>query len=198
MASPAPAAGRRAGKSLGMRTRWIGLALVGVLAVLALLAATTLWAPPPPEPAVRAAVAVRLEAVLPLLDELGVLSWRDDGGGCHYVTFTDGVRHQDPAGSCGDSAPFDERAQAAWERIAAAVAGVVPGGRLRSLDEMDRADPSHGPGRHVLFLAVPRTLLGQDTFVGRWLWTWDEHAAGPGDDGLPAHWRFDVYDEAVV
>jgi len=181
-----------------MRTRWLGLALVGVLAVLALLAATKLWAPPPPEPAVRAAVAGRLEAVLPLLDELGVTSWRDEGGGCHYVTFTDGVRHQDPAGSCGDSAPFDERAQTAWERIAAAVAGTVPGGRLRSLDETDGADPSFGPGRHVLFLAVPRTLLGQDTFAARWLWTWDEQTAGPGSDGLPAHWRFDVYDEAVV
>jgi hypothetical protein len=179
-----------------MRTRSLGLALVGVLAVLALLAATRLWPPPPPEPAVRAAVASRLEAVFPLLDELGVTSWRDEGGGCHYVTFTNGVRHQDPAGSCGDSAPFDGRSRAAWERIAAVLAGTVPGGRLRSLDETD--DPSLGPGRHVLFLAVPRTLLGQDTFAARWLWTWDEQAAGPGSDGLPAHWSFRVYDEAVV
>jgi hypothetical protein len=181
-----------------MRTRWLGLALLGVLTVLALVAATKLWAPPPPEPTERAAVAGRLETVLPLLDELGVTSWRDEGGGCHYVTFTDGVRHQDPAGSCGDSAPFDEQARAAWERIAAAFSGTVPGGRLRSLDEMDHFDPSLGPGRHVLFLAVPHSLLGQDMFAARWLWTWDEQAAGPGGDGLPAHWRFDAYDEAMV
>ena len=173
-----------------MRTRSFGLALLGVLAVLALLAATTLWAPPPPEAAVRAAVAGRLEAVLPLLDELGVDSWSDRGG-CHYVAFTDGGRHQDPAASCGDAAPFDERAQTAWERIAAAATGAVPDGRVRDLLTMDGADDaSLGPGRHVMFVAVPRALLGQDALAARWLWTWDEQAAGLGGDGLPAQWRF--------
>ena len=184
-----------------MRKRWLGLALIGVLAVFALLVATTLSAPPPPEQAVSAAVAGRLEAVLPLLDELGVTSWRDDHRGCHYVTFTDGVRRQDPPGSCGDSAPFDERARTAWDRIAAAAAGTVPGGRLRSIDEIDGAsdafDPALGPARQVYFEATPRTLLGQDTLFARWLWTWDERAAGPGSDGLPAHWRFLAYDEAL-
>ena len=167
--------------------RLVVVAAIVILAVGA-LGGALLWTPEPPTREAQAAVATKLELVLPVLTDLGVNLWRDRyTGGCRHVSLTSGERFQDPTTGCGDATAFDSRAQAAWDRMAKAVADAVPGGRIQSVLEVDGT---------VTFIAVPRSLLGQDALVMRWTWTWS--AASPTDPGLPSHWQFSADNAAIV
>lgn len=168
------------------RKRIVGIALLGVVGAAVLATGTLLWTPAAPGAEVQGAVAGRLETVLPVLEELNVNLWRDRAT-CRYISLTPGGRFQDPAANCGDADPFDARAQAAWDRVAAAVAGAVEGARIDSVLVV---------GGTVTFIAIPRTMLGRDALLMRWVWRWNSGPAG--DPGLPSHWEFNAANEAAV
>jgi hypothetical protein len=171
-----------------MRRRRVAVVIVVGLVSTAVVAGAVLWTPSAPLPDSQAAVATELETVMPALDELGVNLWRDGYvGGCRHVSLTPGGRFQTPATGCGDAAPFESRAQSAWDRIAALVADIVPGGRIQSVLVVSGT---------VTFIAVPRTLLGQDALLMRWVWRWDPGTTA--DQGLPSHWHFTAANAAVV
>ena len=173
--------------------RWlagiVGLALALVL-VGVLLAASLREGPP--SPIDQLTVANRLEPVAQLIGDLGAGIWLDDRD-CRMLMLDLDETYADPqAGSCAmDRKPFTPGARAAFDRVAGAVAGVVPGGRVRIVsvaeDHTDAADA--GPVRRSITFAVAPQVLGTfDSPVDTWEWTWSEDPR-PGETGnLSDHW----------
>lgn len=148
--------------------------LVVVIALLVggiLLGASVRTSPPPDQ--VQREVATRLEPVLALMDDLGVLGWNDCNG-CQPIELVPGAATTDGTTT-------------AWSRIATAVDGIVPGARITGISTIrDAADPA---GRAVGFTATPRVLWGMDATWDAWAWTW--HATPPLDAKLVAPgWTF--------
>jgi hypothetical protein len=128
--------------------------LVVVLVVAGALLAVAVLTSRPPSPDVRAQVATALEAVLPVLDETGVTEWADPG-------------------------PRPEGAED--DPIADAVAGVVPGGRVTSIEVGDGT---------VTFRVAPRLLGVMDSPLAEWIWTWHADPVTPGPDDVSGNWTF--------
>ncbi len=173
--------------------RWlakiVGLTLVITL-VTVMLAASLREGPP--SPVDQQAVANRLEPVSLLIADLGVGIWLDDRD-CRTLMLDLDGEHADPQSCAMDGRPFTPGARAAFDRVAGAVAGVVPGGRVRIVsvakDHTEAADG--GPVRRsVTFEVAPQVLGAFDSPVDTWEWTWSEDPR-PGETGnLSDHWRF--------
>lgn len=171
--------------------RW----LVGmvVLVVAGVLLATSLFTSPPP-PTDQQAVAARLEAVVPLVEELGIEIWIDDPD-CRSLMLDLDERYFDPPqGPCGfGEQPFTPEVRAVFDRIAAAVAGIVPGARVRMVnvaeDHSDKADGG-AVRRFISFSVAPQVLGRFDSPLDEWRWSWSEDPR-PGERGnLSDHWSF--------
>lgn len=172
--------------------RWLagiaGLVLVGVLMAASVFAA-------PPSVADQRAVATRLEAVVPLVEELGVGIWLDDRD-CRMLMFDLDERYADPpTGPCAmDDNPFTPEARATFDRLAAAVAGTVPGARVRIVsvaeDFTDAADGAGPTRRYVTFEVAPQVLGAFDSPVDTWRWTWSEDPRSGEPGNLSDHWSF--------
>ena len=137
-----------------MQRNWGTLVVVLVVAVALLSVAAITSQPPPPE--IRADVAQALETVLPVLDETGVTEWADPG-------------------------PRPEGAED--DRIADAVAEVVPGGRVTQIEV--------GNGT-VAFVVAPRLFGVMDSPLAEWVWTWHAEPVSPDADDVSATWSFET------
>ena len=171
--------------------RW----LVGIVALVAagLLLATSLFTSPPAI-ADQQATAARLEAVVPLVEELRIGIWIDDPE-CRSLMLDLDERFADPPeGPCafGDR-PFTPEVREAYDRIAAAVAGIVPGARVRMVQiAEDYSDLADGGAvrRFITFRVAPRVLGRFDSPLEEWRWSWSEEPR-PGELGnLSDHWSF--------
>lgn len=171
--------------------RW----LVGmvVLVLVGVLLATSLLTAPPPT-ADQQAIATRLEAVAPLVEELGIGIWINDPD-CRSLMLDLDERFADPPhGPCAfDERPFTPEVRAAFDRIAAAVAGVVPGARVRVVQiAEDYSDVADGGTvrRFITFSVAPQVLGRFDSPLDEWRWSWSEDPR-PGERGnLSDHWSF--------
>jgi hypothetical protein len=92
-----------------------------------------------------------------------------------------------------DGGPFTPAARATFDRVAAAVAGAVPGGRVRIISVAEDFTDAAGGGpvrRSVTFEVAPQVLSAFDSPLDAWEWTWSE-SPRPGETGNVAdHWRF--------
>lgn len=171
--------------------RW----LVGIVAlvVAGVLLATSLFTSPP-STADQQAIAARLEAVVPLVEELGIGTWINDPD-CRSLLLDLDERFADPPhGPCAfDERPFTPEIRAAFDRIAAAVAGVVPGARIRMVQVAeDYSDVADGGAvrRFITFSVAPQVLGRFDSPLEEWRWSWSEDPR-PGERGnLSDHWSF--------
>ena len=171
--------------------RW----LVGmvVLVLVGVLLATSLLTAPPPT-ADQQAIAMRLEAVAPHVEELGIGIWIDDPD-CRSLMLDLDERFADPPqGPCAfDRRPFTPEARAAFDRVAAAVAGIVPGARVRMVEVAeDHSDVADGGAvrRIITFSVAPQVLGRFDSPLEEWRWSWSEDPR-PGERGnLSDHWSF--------
>ena len=173
-------------------------ALIPILVLLAGVGLAVMIRATPPAAAEQAAVAARLDAVLPILEDLGVERWFDDPS-CRALEHGGGEGFSDPPGKgCGPAQPFTAPAEADWRAVAAAVDGAVPGGRvrqvLRSRDDPDAATGADTPGGSITFLVAPRVLLGLDAPAAAWTWVWHEDPQPPDEAGaVSPHWTFHAY-----
>ncbi len=171
--------------------RW----LVGIVAlvVAGVLLATSLFTSPPPT-ADQQAIAARLEAVVPLVEELGIGIWINDPD-CRSLMLDLDERFVDPPhGPCAfDERPFTPEVRAAFDRIAAAAAGIVPGARVRMVQiAEDYSDVADGGAvrRFITFSVAPQVLGRFDSPLEEWRWSWSEDPR-PGERGnLSDHWSF--------
>jgi hypothetical protein len=173
--------------------RWlvamVALVLAGVLLATSLLTALPLTGD-------QQATAMRLEAVVPLVEELGIEIWVDDPD-CRSLVLDLDERFADPPhGPCAfDEQPFTPAARTAFDRLAAAVAGIVPGARVRMVsiaeDYSDVPNDEGPPSRSVSFDVAPQVLRGMDSPLTEWTWTWYEDEISPGPDDLSLHWSFE-------
>jgi hypothetical protein len=155
----------------------VALSLVGLAAGIALVVVALRAMPPSREE--QLATAHRLEAVLARMDELGLDGWHD----CQYCQPIDIRPGASPA-----PLPAGETQFGAMQ---AAVAGVIPNGRLVEITTL--AGPDEVGGRVVQFTAVARSMLGAETGHDLWLWTWYEEGNGsPAPDSLSGSWDFDA------
>lgn len=172
--------------------RWlagiVALALVGVVMAASLRAVR-------PSAADQQAAASRLEAAVSLVTETGVGIWLDDRD-CRMLLLDLDESYADPAGgACAmDNQPFTVEAQATFDRLAAAVAGAVPGARVRivSVSE-DDTDVATGAGlkrRSVTFEVAPQVLGAFDSPLDTWQWTWSEDPRTGEAGNLSDHWSF--------
>jgi len=172
--------------------RWlagmVALALVGVAIAASLRAA-------PPPIADQQAIAARLAAAIPLVTEAGVGIWLDDSD-CRALLLDLDESYADPAGGqCAlGHQPFTPEARATFQRLAAAVAGAVPGGRVRivsvSEDDSDAAGDAGPVRRSVTFEVAPQVLGALDSPLETWQWRWSA-TPRPGEPGnLSEHWSF--------
>ena len=169
--------------------RW----LVGmvVLVLVGVLLATSLLTAHPPT-ADQQAIATRLEAVVPLVEELGIGIWLDDRD-CRALMLELDETYADPAACAFGRGAFTPEARAGFDRLAAAVAGIVPGGRVRLVDvALDHSDVADGGAvrRTVTFRVAPQVLGRFDSPLDEWRWSWSEDPR-PGELGnLSDHWSF--------
>ena len=172
-------------------------ALIPILVLLAGVGLAVMIRATPPAAAERAAVAARLDAVLPILEDLDVERWFDDPS-CRALEHGGGEGFSDPPGKgCGPAQALTVPAEADWERVAGAVDGVVPGGRvrqvLRSRDDTDPATGAGATGGSITFLVAPRVLFGLDAPVDTWTWVWHEDPQPDSAGTLSPHWTFHAY-----
>jgi hypothetical protein len=171
------------------RMRWLA-GIVGLLLGCVVLAASLQGGPP--STAGQRAVASRLEPVALLIADLGVGMWLDDRD-CRMLMLDLDESSADPQSCAMDGRAFTPAARATFDRVAAAVAGAVPEGRVRIVsvaeDFTDAADG--GPVRRsVTFEVAPQLLGAFDSPLDTWEWTWSENPR-PGETGnLSDHWRF--------
>jgi hypothetical protein len=172
--------------------RWLlaigGLVLLGVLLAASLRAG-------PPSAADQQAIATHLETAVPLVIESGIGMWIDDRE-CRALSLDLDPGYADPPrGACAmGRQPFTIEARALFDRIAAAVAGAVPGGRVRIVSVAgDYTDVANGAGavrRSVTFEVSPQVLGSLDSPLDLWQWTWSADPR-PGEAGnLSEHWSF--------
>jgi hypothetical protein len=108
-------------------------ALIPALVLLAGVGLAVMLRATPPAATEQAAVATRLEAVLPILEDLGVERWFADPS-CRALEHGAGEGFSDPPGKgCGPAQAFTAPAAADWERVAGVLGGAVPGGRVRQV-----------------------------------------------------------------
>lgn len=157
--------GRRIALSL------LGLALGFVLIVVAVRA----W---PPSREEQLATAVRLEAVLGRMDELGLDGWHD----CLTCNPID-IR---PGASPVPLPPGETQ----FSAMQAAAAGVVPNGRLVEITTL--AGPDAVGGRVVQFTVVARSMLGAETGHDLWVWTWYEESGSAAPGSINGNWDFEA------
>jgi hypothetical protein len=143
----------------------------------------------PPSREEQVATALRLEAVLARMDELGLDGWHDCAGCSPVVDIRPGTS---PAPVPSGSTLFTA--------MQAATAGVILNGRLVEVTTVEPADvpgASESGGRVVVFEAEPRTMLGAVARQDVWRWTWhqDPHAIGPYS--LDEHWEFRAIDSEM-
>lgn len=172
--------------------RWL-LGIVGLVLVGALVAA--LLRAGPPSAADQQEIVISLEAVIPLVTESGVGMWIDDRD-CRMLLLDLDEIYADPAGgTCAmGNLPFTPEARAIFDRLSVAVAGAVPGARVRIVSVAeDYTDVVNGAGavrRIVSFEVAPQVLGAIDSPVDTWHWTWSE-SPQPGEPGnLSDHWSF--------
>ena len=173
--------------------RWL-VVIVGLVLVLGGMVLAASLREGPPSPIDQQTVATRLEPAALLVADLGVGIWLDDRD-CRMLMLDLVETYADPqARECAmDATPFTPGARAAFDRVAGAVAGVVPGGRIRIVsaaeDHTDAADG--GPVRRsITFEVAPQVLGTFDSPVDTWEWTWSEDPR-PGETGnLSEHWSF--------
>jgi hypothetical protein len=126
----------------------------------------------PPAPDEQAATARRLEAVIPLLDNLEGDTW------------------------------FETQADASptHARIAALLEGAVANGRVVTIgiDPGDVVNDSEivPNTRVVTFIALPRTIWG-DARSDEWIWTWTEAAGSIAPDSIDSHWSFEAAERGM-
>ena len=172
-------------------------ALIPTLVLLAGVGLAVMIRATPPAAAEQAAVAARLDAVVPILEDLGVERWFGDPA-CRALEYRGGEGFSDPPGKgCGPTQGFTAPAAAEWERLASAVDGAVPGGRVRQvLRSEDDADPATGAGAtggSITFLVAPQVLLGLDAPVDTWTWVWHDDPQPQAAGTLSPHWTFHAY-----
>lgn len=105
-------------------------------------------------------------------------------------------RYAEPVGgTCAiDDRPFTPQARTTFDRLADAVAGVVPRARVRMVslaeDHSDAADDPGAVRRSVTFEVAPQVLGAFDSPLDTWQWTWSADPR-PGEAGnLSDHWSF--------
>jgi hypothetical protein len=174
--------------------RWLAGFVGLVLMLVGVMLAASLREGPP-SPVDQQAVANHLEPIALLIADLGVGIWLDDRDCRMLMLDLDETYADPPAGSCAmDRRPFTPGARAAFDSVAASVAGVVPGGRVRMVSvAQDHTDAGNGgPVRQsITFEVAPQVLGTFDSPVDAWEWTWSEDPR-PGEAGnLSDHWRFE-------
>ena len=156
--------------------RRVALSLLGLLAGLVLIVVAIRALPPSREE--QLATAVRLEAVLARMDELGLDGWHD----CTYCTPID-IRP-------GASPPPLPPGETLFSAMQAAVTGLVPHGRLVEITTL--SGPDEAGGRVVQFTAVAQSMLGSETGYDLWIWTWHELDGSPSPQRIGLHWDFEA------
>jgi hypothetical protein len=172
-------------------------ALIPALVLLAGVGLAVMLRATPPAATEQAAVATRLEAVLPILEDLGVERWFADPS-CRALEHGAGEGFSDPPGKgCGPAQAFTAPAAADWERVAGVLGGAVPGGRVRQvLRSVAHTSAATGAGAtrvSITFLVAPQVLLGFDAPVDTWTWVWHEDPQPQAAGTLSPHWTFHAY-----
>ena len=133
---------------------------------LALVGVVLLRQTPLPDSAAKARDVGRLAAVVPLIDEIGLRSYRDQDG-CRAIDYAGGVFVSDLSGTTCDfidplGVPFTDQADKEFERVRRSLADTGVG--VFSVYTVDAyGDPAGlaGGNRQVVFDLVERA-------VGRW------------------------------
>jgi hypothetical protein len=156
------------------------ISAVALLAGIALIVAAVRAVPP--SDAEQRATAVRLEALLTVMDDLGLDGWHDCAT-CQPIDIRPGSSPEPlPSGAT------------AFETMKEATQGLVPNGRLVEITTVtpsaDLAPATNAIGRTVMFTAVAKSMVGAETGHDLWVWTWYEEPQPIGPDFLDAHWQF--------
>ena len=164
---------------------------------LALLGLVLLRQTPIPDGTAKAREVGRLASVVPLVDELGLRSYRDQDG-CRSIEYKAGAFVNDLSGTTCDfidplGAPFTAQAQEDFERVRQSLAETgVDVFQMYTADAYVDPEGATGSNRQIVFDLVERA-------VGRWAYVYEpgHERASPATDtyaDIDQDWYFMAWD----